>query len=205
MNRRPAPAAWERLHEFFDEEADGYLRFRRSLLRDAAYEGLPYKLRRQLHGAVAARMEEEMDQPDEAADILSLHYLVAGEYPRRGAMHRSRPSAPKRRMRTSKPPACTRARSTPAPAPREYRGSRGCSSSRSAGRILATCGRVRKIVRGVRRCKTPCARRCARASATASAISRRWTNGLADIGNRFGWPRARARSWRRWKRPKPHE
>jgi hypothetical protein len=36
-------------------EPDGYLRFRRSLLRDAAYEGLPYKLRRRLHGAVAAQ------------------------------------------------------------------------------------------------------------------------------------------------------
>ena len=76
----PGPATWERLHELFDEESDGYLRFRRALLRDAAYEGLPYKLRRQLHGTVAAHMEEEMDQPEEAADILSLHYLVAGEY-----------------------------------------------------------------------------------------------------------------------------
>jgi class 3 adenylate cyclase/tetratricopeptide (TPR) repeat protein len=76
----PVEATWARLHEFFDEEPDGYLRFRRSLLRDAAYEGLPFKLRRKLHGTVAARIEEEMDQPEEAADILSLHYLVAGEY-----------------------------------------------------------------------------------------------------------------------------
>jgi class 3 adenylate cyclase/tetratricopeptide (TPR) repeat protein len=76
----PVQATWARLHELFDEEPDGYLRFRRSLLRDAAYEGLPFKLRRKLHGTVAARLEEEMDQPEEAADILSLHYLVAGEY-----------------------------------------------------------------------------------------------------------------------------
>jgi predicted ATPase len=59
----PVEATWARLHEFFDEEPDGYLRFRRSLLRDAAYEGLPFKLRRKLHGTVAARIEEEMDQP----------------------------------------------------------------------------------------------------------------------------------------------
>jgi predicted ATPase/class 3 adenylate cyclase/predicted negative regulator of RcsB-dependent stress response len=72
--------SWNRLRELFDEEPDGYLRFRRSLLRDAAYEGLPYKLRRQLHGSVAARMEEELDEPEEAADILSLHYLDAGEH-----------------------------------------------------------------------------------------------------------------------------
>ena len=55
----PMQAAWARLQELFDEEPDGYLRFRRSLLRDAAYEGLPYKLRRRLHRTVAARMEEE--------------------------------------------------------------------------------------------------------------------------------------------------
>ncbi len=69
-----------RLQEFFDAEGDGYLRFRRSLLRDAAYEGLPYKLRRRLHGAVAARMEEELEQPEDEAGILSLHHLAAGEY-----------------------------------------------------------------------------------------------------------------------------
>jgi class 3 adenylate cyclase/tetratricopeptide (TPR) repeat protein len=69
-----------RLQDLFDEEPDGYLRFRHSLLRDSAYEGLPYKLRRQLHGVVAARLEKEMDFPDEAANILSLHYFQAGEY-----------------------------------------------------------------------------------------------------------------------------
>ena len=76
----PGPAVWGRLHDLFEEEPDGYMRFRRSLLRDAAYEGLPYKLRRKLHGAVAVRLEEELDYPDEAGGILSLHYFEAGEY-----------------------------------------------------------------------------------------------------------------------------
>ena len=76
----PEPATWERLKDLFAEEPDGYLRFRRSLLRDAAYEGLPYKLRRRLHGAVAARIAQEADDVEEAAGILSLHYLVAGDY-----------------------------------------------------------------------------------------------------------------------------
>ena len=57
----PEPATWARLRDLFAEEPDGYLRFRRSLLRDAAYEGLPYKLRRRLHGAVAARIAQEAD------------------------------------------------------------------------------------------------------------------------------------------------
>jgi tetratricopeptide (TPR) repeat protein len=71
---------WARLGDLFEEEPDGYLRFGRSLLRDAAYEGLPYKLRRRLHGAVAARLEAETDTPEDAAGILSLHYFEACEY-----------------------------------------------------------------------------------------------------------------------------
>jgi predicted ATPase len=76
----PEPATWTRLRDLFSEGSDGYLRFRRSLLRDAAYEGLPYKLRRRLHGAVAARIAQDADDVDEVAGILSLHYLVAGDY-----------------------------------------------------------------------------------------------------------------------------
>ena len=75
----PDPAAWARLQEFFEEEPEGYLRFRRSLLRDAAYGGLPYKLRRRLHGAVAARIAQEADDAEEVAGILSMHYLIAGD------------------------------------------------------------------------------------------------------------------------------
>ena len=78
----PPADVWERLRELFDEEPDGYLRFRRSLLRDAAYEGLPYRTRRKLHATVAAHLEEELDYPDEAAGILSLHYFEAGDFER---------------------------------------------------------------------------------------------------------------------------
>jgi tetratricopeptide (TPR) repeat protein len=78
----PPPDVWDRLRELFDEEPDGYLRFRRSLLRDAAYEGLPFRVRRKLHATVAARLEEELDYPDEAAGILSLHYFEAGDFER---------------------------------------------------------------------------------------------------------------------------
>jgi class 3 adenylate cyclase/tetratricopeptide (TPR) repeat protein len=76
----PDSGVWIRLSELFEEEPDGYLRFRRSLLRDAAYSGLPFKLRRKLHSAVAAHLNEEMDFPEEAAGVLSLHHLEAGEY-----------------------------------------------------------------------------------------------------------------------------
>ena len=75
----PDPEAWERLRDLFDAEPDGYLRFRRSLLRDAAYEGLPFKLRRKLHGVVASHLEKEAENPEEVAGPLSLHYFEAGE------------------------------------------------------------------------------------------------------------------------------
>jgi len=73
------PASWDRLRDLFEEEPDGYLKFRRSLLRDAAYAGLPYKVRRRLHAVVAQHLEDELDFPEEAAGILSLHYMEAGE------------------------------------------------------------------------------------------------------------------------------
>jgi tetratricopeptide (TPR) repeat protein len=76
----PDAATWTRLGELFEVEPDGYLRFRRSLVRDAAYEGLPYRVRRRLHGLVARRLENEADSPEESAGILSLHYFEAGEY-----------------------------------------------------------------------------------------------------------------------------
>ncbi len=78
----PAPpdATWSRLSDLFDDDGEGFYRFRQSLLRDTAYEGLPYKVRRRLHAIVAARVEEEADQPEEVADILSLHYAAAEEH-----------------------------------------------------------------------------------------------------------------------------
>jgi class 3 adenylate cyclase/tetratricopeptide (TPR) repeat protein len=75
----PGPAAWERMKDLFVEEPDGYLQFRRSLLRDAAYEGLPYKLRRRLHSAVATQIAREANDQEEVAGILSLHCLAAGD------------------------------------------------------------------------------------------------------------------------------
>jgi class 3 adenylate cyclase/tetratricopeptide (TPR) repeat protein len=76
----PPAATWERLADLFEQEPDGYLRFRRSHLRDGAYEGLPYKVRRQLHGVVATRLAGESEESDEIANILALHWFEAGDY-----------------------------------------------------------------------------------------------------------------------------
>ena len=42
----PDEATWRRLEPFFAVDPDGYLRFRRAIMRDAAYAGLAYRTRR---------------------------------------------------------------------------------------------------------------------------------------------------------------
>ncbi len=78
----PAPegATWERLAEFFEPEGGGYLRFRRAVIRDAAYEGLPFRTRQRLHLAVAQQFERESLEPDENAGLLSLHFSLGAEH-----------------------------------------------------------------------------------------------------------------------------
>ena len=46
---------WDRLVQFIDNEGGGYYRFRHALMRDAAYEGLPFRRRR----AASARRERD--------------------------------------------------------------------------------------------------------------------------------------------------
>ena len=151
----PAPdaAALSRLQELFEEEPDGYLRFRHTLLRDSAYEGLPFKLRRQLHGAVAAHIEEEMDFPEEAGATLSLHYFEAGEFRpawryATAAAKRAEMVRPRRSGRTVHARAGSRApsrghgkRRTPGKRALAIRGTGRASSGRRPRPTVATRGR----------------------------------------------------------------
>jgi class 3 adenylate cyclase/tetratricopeptide (TPR) repeat protein len=70
--------SWDRLGEFVERDpyVAGWFRFRHALIRDAAYHGLSFRRRRELHGRVAAVIEA--DAPDEAdPETLSLHYDLA--------------------------------------------------------------------------------------------------------------------------------
>ena len=80
----PPPDAdtWDRLSDVITDMGEGYVRFRRSVVRDAAYAALPFALRRRLHAAVAARLATERHTSlDELAPALSLHYSRAGDTP----------------------------------------------------------------------------------------------------------------------------
>ena len=68
-----ASEAWDRLGEFVerDPEVPGAFRFRHALIRDAAYQGLSYRRRRELHGRVAEVIEQRhADRPEDAAELL---------------------------------------------------------------------------------------------------------------------------------------
>ena len=75
----PDDETWERLGEFFVDDDEDYLRFRRAIVRDAAYTGLPFRTRRTLHARVAERFENEF-VPEETGGLLSLHFFLAGNY-----------------------------------------------------------------------------------------------------------------------------
>ena len=69
--------AWDRLNEFVERDpaVAGGFRFRHALIRDSAYDGLPYRRRQELHERVA-RVYEQL-QPD-AVELLAVHFSRAG-------------------------------------------------------------------------------------------------------------------------------
>ncbi len=78
-----ASEAWDRLGEFVERDPNvpGAFRFRHALIRDAAYEGLSYRRRRELHGRVAEVIEQRhRERPEDAAELLSLHNFNAARW-----------------------------------------------------------------------------------------------------------------------------
>jgi class 3 adenylate cyclase/tetratricopeptide (TPR) repeat protein len=74
--------AWDRLTEFVERDpyTPGAFRFRHALFRDAAYEGLSYKRRGELHAKVGEAYERlEQEGRGEWAELLSLHFFHAGD------------------------------------------------------------------------------------------------------------------------------
>ena len=71
--------SWDRLGEFVERDpyAAGTFQFRHALIRDAAYEGLSFRRRRELHARVAEVVGETAGDAEEVAETLSLHYSLA--------------------------------------------------------------------------------------------------------------------------------
>jgi class 3 adenylate cyclase/tetratricopeptide (TPR) repeat protein len=71
--------ALRRLSGFFVQE-EGRLRFRHALMRDVAYEGLPFSRRKLLHGQVGGAIEAAASGPESQCELLSLHFFHAGRF-----------------------------------------------------------------------------------------------------------------------------
>jgi class 3 adenylate cyclase/tetratricopeptide (TPR) repeat protein len=67
------------LRELLVPDGRTRIRFRSVMVRDAAYAGLAFRRRRELHSR-AARILASQARPDEVADRLALHHLRAQEY-----------------------------------------------------------------------------------------------------------------------------
>ena len=68
------------LATFLDDDGSGRLEFRHSMVRDVAYEGLSYRLRRELHLAAGHLLLESVaGDEDSAADMLALHFSEGGD------------------------------------------------------------------------------------------------------------------------------
>ena len=68
------------LDDFLSPNQDGTLRFRHGILRDAAYEGLPYSRRRELHARAGVVLERNAGpNAAEISSLLALHFGQAGQ------------------------------------------------------------------------------------------------------------------------------
>ncbi|KGN31309.1 hypothetical protein N802_04265 [Knoellia sinensis KCTC 19936] len=65
------------LEEFIEKQPDGAMQFRHTLVRDVAYDGLPFRLRRQMHARVARLLETDHGASATSA-ALSRHFHAAG-------------------------------------------------------------------------------------------------------------------------------
>src|SRR6185369_8504668 len=71
-------AVWERLGALLHRDPSGSYRFRSTLMRDTAYEGLPYRRRRALHGRVGETIELRAGaEIDDELAVLALHFHEA--------------------------------------------------------------------------------------------------------------------------------
>ena len=74
------PDVVARLDGYLLQSGEGRLRFRHPLLREAAYAGLPYRRRRELHARAAAVLETTTSLAVRRPELLALHYFVAGRF-----------------------------------------------------------------------------------------------------------------------------
>jgi class 3 adenylate cyclase/tetratricopeptide (TPR) repeat protein len=71
-----------RLGGFVQPEGADEWRFRHALVRDVAYAGLPYRVRRVLHQHAGQALEATSPNVDEVSELLSMHFFHATDFER---------------------------------------------------------------------------------------------------------------------------
>jgi tetratricopeptide (TPR) repeat protein len=74
------PERWSRLADFVTWDGPSHLRFRHDLVHAAAYDGLSFARRREIHALVGSALERRSFDPALDADVLSLHFLAAEDW-----------------------------------------------------------------------------------------------------------------------------
>jgi class 3 adenylate cyclase/tetratricopeptide (TPR) repeat protein len=80
LDEAPDEDQLSRMADLLTREGAGVLRFRHNMLRDAAYEGLPFARRRDLHERAGRVLERQFGRrANEIAGLLALHFGHAGD------------------------------------------------------------------------------------------------------------------------------
>ena len=74
----PSAATWARLHRYLEPDGEWFLRFRRQVVWEAAYAGLPFRTRRRLHMRTGLELERRGGEDA----VLALHFERAGDHER---------------------------------------------------------------------------------------------------------------------------
>ena len=78
---RHVSRAVRRLGDFLAVDRKGWVQFRHALIRDAAYEGLPFRARQRLHAKVGdSILSAAGDRPEDQAELLCVHYFHASRW-----------------------------------------------------------------------------------------------------------------------------
>lgn len=70
--------AVDRIADFVHRDDAGGMQFRHALIRDVAYAGLPFRLRRELHAEVGRAIEARLNDASAEPELLALHFFHAG-------------------------------------------------------------------------------------------------------------------------------
>jgi class 3 adenylate cyclase/tetratricopeptide (TPR) repeat protein len=77
----PDEATWNSLDGVLTFVANDVVRFKHAMLRDTAYEELPFRRRRELHARAGAAIEAQLEgRPETEAELLSLHFFHAQRF-----------------------------------------------------------------------------------------------------------------------------